>query len=825
MAYKRRRVGRSSTRKRARSSMRRVRGRGKFSLYRRKTNRSIRKVGKAVGRSARAFRDNPMIRTLGNAAMAYGGLGSLSAAANGAAALSSAVNANDHAKVNALIARKSISGSGRYRTTISGRGRYNAPFLNDSRDMTAGSKFTGVKFQAAPATKSDAGGMVISNQEFVCNVYGNDPTEDFSTESFEVNPGLAKCFPMLSQFAANFQKYEMVQCVFHFETSLDAGVLQSATGQVGSVLMYAHGDISEANFQNIPEFESNGGTNAPTTKGQVCGVECDPKQLNGLPNEGLNYMRNSDWTHNLAKAEFDQARFQIAVANTPPEMARAVLGKLYVSYTVRLIKPHLHSYFGKEIRRDKYIAQRPESKDVIPKQVTTAIADSGTTAAQDLTAVQHFKELGNAWQKLILPNGPCAAIPERDRDGKVYKSIFEKSIESNLETSLEVLTPTLMKFPSTSTYDNENMDFVDKIHYAKGDMVGNILKVSFPPFLKGLIKVTINSLCTPKSTVVDTSNAFVHEWLPKRELMSDCSNTYTKCVAVTGSVDIIDFAMMNNGGDPSPTGLSGPPATFEENTIAYTDQMQQSPVYQDPSENKVVYVADSLRNILKLGTTKAEQKYVRGLEVASQRTEYLKNYIKFFQTPASPFNTMSVGQQAPPKRANELGEDREAISYTTDQIEDNGFHGHTEIYCRIQDANGQEENNLYIFLNAPMNPNTLPSTLTKDPAPTNAAGSWSTYKSGVALQKNMGPPPWGDATMTAAKSIDLADKFKFGHNPYKVLGLNTTVMIEMTNDDPTVGIQAYHSVAQLNAGPPDNIEKAALRTLLGKGTYVISPTP
>jgi hypothetical protein len=244
------------------------------------------------------------------------------------------------------------SGHGR---ALAGSGDYDlgtgAPIDNDSAALEMGQYFYKPHFQV-DSIDHDESGLVISNQEFVQNVYGNADGTAFASETFAVNPGLAEVFPMLSQFAINFERYEMVQCGFHFETQLDAGIIQSSTGQVGDILMYSHSDPSAPDLQNVSEFQMNGGVSSRVTRGLINGVECDPGELRGLSNSGINYVRN---TPKDDLNEYDQAKFQLAVSNTPVDLAGQVIGKLYVSYTVRLIKPRIMAMLSRNVLRDEHV--------------------------------------------------------------------------------------------------------------------------------------------------------------------------------------------------------------------------------------------------------------------------------------------------------------------------------------------------------------------------------------------------------------------------------------------------------------------------------------
>lgn len=263
--------------------------------------------------------------------------------------------------------RRRISGRGSYST-----GRSGAPFRNKSDVIHRGQNFTKPKF-STDIVHHDAGGMMIRHQEYVQTIYGNEATslhdngeaktvKPFQTVTFGVNPGLAQVFPMLAQFATNFENYEMKQCVFHYETLLDEGVFQSSNGQVGDILMYSHINPGDTDLQSVSEFIQAGGSISRSTKGVVGGVECSPKQLYGLPNEGINKVRTGPIINGVLEdhAEYDQASFQLAVSNTPTQLAGQPIGRLYVSYTVKLIKPKLGSILGRGSLKDLFSAWQHE---------------------------------------------------------------------------------------------------------------------------------------------------------------------------------------------------------------------------------------------------------------------------------------------------------------------------------------------------------------------------------------------------------------------------------------------------------------------------------
>jgi hypothetical protein len=239
-----------------------------------------------------------------------------------------------------------------------GRGAYeldSVPMSDVDPDALMGQYTEPPSFQST-SLEHDAGGLVLTHREFVQQIYGNPTGSTFVSSNFDVQPGLASLFPMLSQFAGNFKRYELISCVFHFNSHLDAGVLQSSTGQVGDICMFSHQDPTAPDFESAAEFQMNGGKKAPVTRDLICGVECSPTQLRGLANEGINIIRTGPITGKSTYQEYDQAKFQLAVSNTTSDMADKPLGDLFVSYKVRLIEPRISSMKSRTQLVDKFVA-------------------------------------------------------------------------------------------------------------------------------------------------------------------------------------------------------------------------------------------------------------------------------------------------------------------------------------------------------------------------------------------------------------------------------------------------------------------------------------
>jgi len=271
--------------------------------------------------------------------------------AGGAGIASKAAGAATGSLISEAMKRRRVGGRGMYSPFGAGS---SAPMRNKSDKMNYGQLFT-PKVAAFSNSSHDFGGCVYENQEFFQYVYApelKDGVVPFTSLSVDVQPGTLT--PMLSQLSKNFKFYQFHGCVFHFESMLDGGALQSETGQVGSILMHAFTDSLASDFRSASEFEKQDDNHtAKITEGLACGVECDPAMLAGLDQSGYNKVR---WNavDSSSKNDYDQGRVQIALSGINPNLAGRVIGKIKVSYKVELIKNEVVVAAGRGTDADRF---------------------------------------------------------------------------------------------------------------------------------------------------------------------------------------------------------------------------------------------------------------------------------------------------------------------------------------------------------------------------------------------------------------------------------------------------------------------------------------
>lgn len=184
---------------------------------------------------------------------------------------------------------------------------------------------------AMHSSNNERGDLVISNTEFIKNIYapsGSGPTP-FTSESLSLNAGAAKVFPWLSRLAGLYEEYVFRQLVFEYRPlSTDTSTTNNT---LGTLIMMPNYNVNTPKPKT--SFQMYNATDSAVTtpnNGLVVGVECDPSTLrsNVFFTEHINTSGEA--------AINDQASFIIATEGCPN--AGALLGQLWVSYTVELRK-------------------------------------------------------------------------------------------------------------------------------------------------------------------------------------------------------------------------------------------------------------------------------------------------------------------------------------------------------------------------------------------------------------------------------------------------------------------------------------------------------
>lgn len=182
---------------------------------------------------------------------------------------------------------------------------------------------------------------IIRKREYLGDLISSPVAGQFQSQSFPLNPGLENTFPWLSQLAANYEEYAFEGLVFEFR-SLSADALNSVNTALGSVVMatnYSAGNPPFATKAEMEEYVYADSVKPSTSVWHF--IECDPSQ-NVL---GELYVRAGTVPVGQDPRFFDLGTFQIGSSGL--QGTSVVLGEIWVTYQVALMKPKLVSALGK----------------------------------------------------------------------------------------------------------------------------------------------------------------------------------------------------------------------------------------------------------------------------------------------------------------------------------------------------------------------------------------------------------------------------------------------------------------------------------------------
>jgi len=204
----------------------------------------------------------------------------------------------------------------------------------------------GVATLAPPAAPRFGGGErsnVISYREYLGDVYGSS---EFANTVFNLNPGLgfpentveddAGCFPWLTGIAGQYEKYELLGCMFEFiSTSSDAVVADNSSPSLGQVVLATEYNTDREDFSSLTDALNSqfAVSNKPSIN--FCHViECSPRDKS----QKLHYVRTGPVPAGGDILQYDYAKLNLITQGMPTS---DIVGQLWVSYKVRLYSPIL----------------------------------------------------------------------------------------------------------------------------------------------------------------------------------------------------------------------------------------------------------------------------------------------------------------------------------------------------------------------------------------------------------------------------------------------------------------------------------------------------
>ncbi|QMW69054.1 capsid protein [Crucivirus-539] len=177
--------------------------------------------------------------------------------------------------------------------------------------------------------------VTIKRTEYLKDI---NSTIAYSVQTLAVQAGNPFVFPWLAQLSGNFEQYQLISCTFHFKSN-SATALNSTNTALGSLMMGATTDILQSTYQSKNEFLN-------------CRLRSSaaPSRSFSLSIPGsrrMYYIRQKALDPTTVDLrEYDMANFFIA---TEGMQAASVIGELWVTYVVRLVKPRLFDALGFDV--------------------------------------------------------------------------------------------------------------------------------------------------------------------------------------------------------------------------------------------------------------------------------------------------------------------------------------------------------------------------------------------------------------------------------------------------------------------------------------------
>lgn len=200
-----------------------------------------------------------------------------------------------------------------------------------------------------PFMHSAKDGVRIRHREFIQDL---SSSVAFTNTSFSVNPGLSATFPWLSTVAQNFEEYRLEGLVMEFK-STSADALNSTNTALGTVIMAAEYNSTQAAYINKQQMENSmWATSCKPSEGMCMPIECAPA-LNPLANQ---YIRTGAVASGTDQRFYDICNIQVATVGS---QAAAVIGELWLSYDVVLLKPQLIGAPGQALKAAHYSLVAP----------------------------------------------------------------------------------------------------------------------------------------------------------------------------------------------------------------------------------------------------------------------------------------------------------------------------------------------------------------------------------------------------------------------------------------------------------------------------------
>ncbi|QMW68668.1 capsid protein [Crucivirus-124] len=175
---------------------------------------------------------------------------------------------------------------------------------------------------------------MICHREFISDIISS---VSFNANTFRINPSIVTTFPWLASVARNWEQYVVQGMVFEFKTTSATAIGSTNTG-LGTVIMATQYNSLAPEFSSKQQMENYEFSQSTIPSASILHpIECDPTQTQC---GGIFNTYDPDYDVGDRRL-YDIGRFTLATVGM--QEANSVIGELWVTYKICLLKPRLTS--------------------------------------------------------------------------------------------------------------------------------------------------------------------------------------------------------------------------------------------------------------------------------------------------------------------------------------------------------------------------------------------------------------------------------------------------------------------------------------------------
>jgi len=198
-----------------------------------------------------------------------------------------------------------------------------------------------------PPTIKNSGSRntIIRHREFLTDIVG---TTSFTNTVFPINAGLVSTFPWGAQIGQNFEQYNIKGLIFEFKTTCATALSSSTNTAMGTVIMATEYNSINAPFSSKSQMENHEFcTSSVPSISFMHPIECSREETSIK----TLYVRSGAVPSNADQRMYDLGNFQIATVGM---QASNIIGELWCTFEIELLKPVLYESAGDSILFDHY---------------------------------------------------------------------------------------------------------------------------------------------------------------------------------------------------------------------------------------------------------------------------------------------------------------------------------------------------------------------------------------------------------------------------------------------------------------------------------------